>query len=125
MPSLVPVVAIALTTMIYFIGEGIDSTLYLALAFLNAVVMGLAMFSKQDKPFTLQKIVNLFAYIFFVVANGVQFSRHTKVLTFRMPFTDSDYVAFQLVTLVVFVTFNVCYLIYYRKYRRQVLLTPP
>jgi len=125
MPSLVSVIVVALVTLFYLISEGISNVSYIGLALLNTIIMGWAMFSKPDKPFTLHKIVNLFAFIFFVVANGVQFARHTDVLTFRMYLSPEDYVNFQLLVFLIFAVFNFMYMNWWPHYSRRARITPP
>jgi oligosaccharide repeat unit polymerase len=100
---------ISLITFVYFTGAGILNFPYLLLSMINSFITASVMFSREDRAFTLAKIVNLFIYVFFVVANGIQLAQHSKVLTFFCPFTTSDFVFFQLLVLCILVVFNVTY----------------
>lgn len=82
------------------------------------------MFSKEDKPFTLQKLVNLFCYIFFIIANGVQFARKKIVLTFSYNLTSHDFVQFQCILLLIIVIFNLTYSLLLPFYNQKALKRP-
>ncbi|MDE5660832.1 MAG: hypothetical protein K2I28_08090 [Muribaculaceae bacterium] len=108
-PSLV-----SLVNLLYFIYIGIDNVTFLAFATINVFITTWVMFNNERQPFTEIKIVNLFVYIFFVLANAVQYSRDTIVLTFRFFFTDGDYSQFQMVVCLILLLLNGAYSIFHR-----------
>lgn len=114
MPDLLSVFVVAFVTLFYFLLEGITNVAYIALLLANSLICLYFMFEKEDKPFTLQKIVNLFCYIFFVIANGVQFARHTNVLTFKLHFADFDFVIFQGILFCLLILYNWIYAVLYK-----------
>lgn len=93
----------------YFYYIGINNTAYLIPACINCFLTLKAMFSESDKPFTLYKMVNLFVYVFFVLANAVQLSNHNNVLTFHLTLNESDFVNFQILVLIILLVFNFVY----------------
>lgn len=122
MPSIVSVSILSLITPVYFIiAEGISNVSYVGLIFINTAIMGMSMFSKERQPFTLQKMVNLFMYVFFVVANAIQFARSTRTLTFRLSFSEQDYIAFQVMVLIISILFNGVYSMLYKSQRKKML----
>lgn len=75
------------------------------------------MFAQSRQPYTLNKIVNLFMYVFYIVANGVQYARKTNVLTFNLELYHDDFVHFQLIVLGISLLFNACYIFLYPHYK--------
>lgn len=89
----------------------IHSPVYSLLLFLNAEIATFQLFTRQDKPFTLHKIVNLFVLVFFVMANVMQFSANEVVSSVQIPLLVDDYENFQFVVLIILILFNSVYAI--------------
>ena len=67
------------------------------------------MFSNSRRAYSLYKFVNLFIYIFFILANGVQYGHDSNVLTFSIVFNEFDYLHFQVLLLIILIIFNSLY----------------
>lgn len=106
---------LSLINSAYFILIGITDTTYLLFSFLNMSITFGVIFSNERQPFTLTKMVNLFVYIFFILANAVQFSNNTNVLSFHLRFSDSDFSNFQILTFAILVLYNTTYHYIYKK----------
>jgi len=78
------------------------------------------MFSNEKQPFTLVKMVNLFIYIFFILANGVQLALGSRILTFSCPMRIEDFILFQLIVLMILLIFNGIYHMSYNKWKKKI-----
>ncbi len=88
------------------------SYMYKLLATINACIATLFLFTYQDRPYSLHKIVNLFILFFFVIANVIQFSTKTNATTFPMVVCAdeaNDYDGFQMLVLGILLLFNISY----------------
>lgn len=106
---------LSLINIAYFILIGITDTTYLLFSFLNMTITFGVIFSNERQPFTLTKMVNLFVYIFFILANAVQFSNNTNVLSFHLRFVDSDFSNFQILIFFILILYNTTYHNVYKK----------
>lgn len=92
------------------------SNMFKLLSTLNACIATLFLFTYQDRPYSLHKIVNLFILFFFVIANAIQFSTNTNVTTFPITVCAADsyyYEKFQILVLAILVLFNFLYPLFY------------
>lgn len=120
MNTILSALLITLVTFIYMIiGEGIENADYLLLASINTLITSWVMFSNSREAFTLQKIINLFIFIFFIVANAVQFGRHHSVLTFVLHFSPSDFISFQLIVSIILICYNGMYFLFTKPYHSK------
>ena len=88
------------------------SNMYKLLATINACVATLFLFTYQNRPYSLHKMVNLFILFFFVIANAIQYSTNTNVTTFPMTVCADDvhdYERFQMLVLGILLLFNLAY----------------
>lgn len=88
------------------------SFLYKLLSLLNACIATLFLFTYQDRPYSLHKMVNLFILFFFVIANAIQFSTRTNVTPFPLTISAEDvddYEKFQILVLAILLFFNILY----------------
>lgn len=113
-PSIVSIV-----NLLYFAYCGIDNIVYLTFATINVFITTWVMFNNERQPFTEIKIVNLFIYVFFILANAVQFSRNTSVLTFRLILSDSDFVSFQIIVSLILLLLNGFYSVFHKFYYKS------
>lgn len=106
---------LSLVMFFFIIQEGEDDVLYLLFLFMNSMVAIFNMFGAGDPPYTLKKMVNLFVFVFLILANAIQKAHGSVTLTFNIRFTDSDYILFQWCILVILWIFNAFYDISYVK----------
>lgn len=92
-----PVILLSLVSTLFIIFEGAENIIYLGLIQLNCIIALYNLFENQSRPYSLKKFVFLFIYVFFILANGVQFAHDSNVLTFSLLFNDSDYISFQII----------------------------
>lgn len=82
----------------------------LTLDFLNslmALVCCVAIFSQEDKPYTLYKVFHIFMLFFFSIAPAVQYKYNTRML--GTTFSDDLYIFTEIWSLVAVLVFNACY----------------
>lgn len=106
--SLIPLF-ISLITLLYFYNIGITDFPFLLFAFLNTLICNCIMFSNANRPFTLYKMIMLFIYVFFILANAIQYYNHTNTLTFPNIFNSSDYIGFQIMLFLIILITQITY----------------
>lgn len=98
---------------------GCGDALYLVLATINAAICSVMIFAPGAAPVSLNKIVNLFMLLFFVVANSIQFATDNLVISFYLPFSRHDYIILQTATCIGLILFNAIYLAVYLPWSRR------
>lgn len=98
---------------------GCSDALYLVLASVNAAVCSAMIFAPGAAPISLNKIVNLFILLFFVVANSIQFATDNLVISFYLPISRHDYIILQTATCIGLILFNTIYLAVYLPWSRR------
>lgn len=114
------IIVLAFVNIGYFLYIGITDTAYLSLSFINTIICMKSMFSDEKQAFTLVKMVNLFIYIFFILANGVQLALGSRVLTFSCVMGMREFIFFQAVLLIILICFNGSYYFFYKKEQRKI-----
>ncbi|WP_289764598.1 O-antigen polymerase [uncultured Duncaniella sp.] len=112
---------LTLLTVYYFIYIGITEPLYIIFSGFNTLCCIWWMFNRENKPFTLLKITALFIYVFFILANAIQYSQNKCVLTFSYFFTDADYIIFQIILTFILIIFYCSYSVVWKKTRKKLL----
>lgn len=93
---------------------------FLILATINAAVCSLMIFAPGSGPFSLNKFINLFILIFFVLANSVQYASGACATAFAATFSRDAYLLFQGLTFAGLLAFNGLYLaVYFPASRRR------
>lgn len=123
MKSVFQIIIIPFVTLLYFITEGITNIPYLVLSFVNSSICCYLMFDKPQRPFTLSKIISIFCFIFFIVANGIQFARNSFLLTFSYYFNNIDYIIFQAILLFILFVYTITYTRYFQFFNRKLTRT--
>lgn len=95
---------------------GCSDAVYLTLAGLNTCICAYMMFAPGGESLSLNKLVNFFLLIFFVIANMAQYGTSSLAIAFYMEFTPADYIHFQTVTLGILVIYNLFYLLWWAIY---------
>ena len=88
--------------------ENIGS-IYKILVLINSLIATIHIFKKPNKPFTMQKIVNIFLLFFFIIANASQYNSSSIVTSLYVHFTDSDYLEFQILVFLILILYNKLY----------------
>lgn len=101
--------AIALILGIYIILLPNIDSLYKLLTICSTCILCLLLFSRPTMPFSIQKIVNLFMLVFFILANAVQYSHKNVISSLDVSFSDANYIVFQLLVLIIILGYNVIY----------------
>lgn len=83
--------------------------LYSSMIGINSFLAAIFMLNDSTRPYTLNKIVNFFILIFFVLANAIQLANHSNVLTFYHPFKYSDFLYFQFLVFAILIIYNLFY----------------
>lgn len=109
--TLYSAIFVTIATITYFFFNGINDRSLIGLIALNSFISLFMIFRIEEKPFTTNKIVNLFIYIFFIVANSSQYATRTNVLTFNHQFFINDFIVFQLIVLMILSCYNFVYFI--------------
>lgn len=63
----------------------------------------------RHEPYSLRMLVNFFIFVFFILANAIQFGNHNNVLTFQYSLTNNDFSFFQFIIFFILVIFNGLY----------------
>lgn len=82
---------------------------YELLVLVNSTICIWNMVNIKHEPYSLRMMVNVFIYIFFILANAIQFGNHNNVLTFQFPLTEFDFIFFQYVLFFILIIFNSVY----------------
>ncbi len=85
-----------------------DNT-YTLMAALNSLVCGWYLFSTRVGRYTLNKMVNLFILIFFILANAIQYGDSNVVLTFSLHLSAEDFQNFQFLVFLNLIVYNTLY----------------
>ena len=99
----------ALCVDIIVISISNENWTYTALALVNATITSVELFADKNRPYTLQKLVNMFILIFFVIANEIQYANNSVVSTLEIELTDNDYINFQIIVFFIVFLFNYLY----------------
>lgn len=86
-----------------------ESILHQTLVIINAEIATISLFLYKHRPFSLQKVVNFFVLVFFVLANTIQYSHHNVTSSVYVFLSVSDYVHFQLMVFFILLAFNLGY----------------
>ena len=97
----------------------IEDATYLGLSFINCMICICSLFSYRDRPFTVFKINHLFILFFFVFANAVQYSNGSVVSSLDVYLSPSEYRRFQLLVLIILISYNTLY-VYFEKGKRRI-----
>lgn len=89
----------------------LDNTEFLCkvLGIVNSLIVVNELFSDDDVPYSLHKVVNLFLLIFFILANMMQGSLNCIVTSLPIAYTKSDYTNFQFLSLIFIGIYNFVY----------------
>ena len=91
---------------------GIYNNAYLLVAFINSTICIFQLLSHEESPYSLNKVVNVFIFVFFIIANAIQYANHSVVTTLWISFNDGEFVLFQLIVLVILLIYNGIYNIF-------------
>lgn len=109
--SALQTLALTFVSFLFLITSGIDNNIYLGIAIINSFLALWFMVKTDGEPYSLKMLVNLFIFIFFILANAVQFANNSRVLTFYMRLTPQMYVNFQLMVMIILLLYNFTYTI--------------
>ncbi len=102
-------IAAALYTLFVCQISHVSDWVYIALCIINATICAWHMFSERIGEYTLSKFINLFIFVFLILANAVQYGEDTITLTFFLTFKEEDYQSFQLTVFIILVLYNTLY----------------
>lgn len=84
---------------------------YEILVIINSSICIWNMVNIQREPYSLRMLINIFIYIFFILANAIQFGNNNNHLTFYFVIKPKDYILFQITVLFILIIFNKLYAI--------------
>lgn len=71
------------------------------------------------EPFSLCKIVNIFFLVFFVLSNMLQYENNAIVTSLFVSLTETDYISFQFLVLLLILSYNTIYIIYRKRTNQE------
>lgn len=102
---------VTLITMLFTVSVNLS---YDILFFCNLTLVLYFLFCYHSyEAVTLQKVVNLFIFIFFIIAISVQFKNDSIVSSLFVRFTDKDYTLFEVLLFFIIIIYNGTYSILY------------
>ncbi len=94
---------------------GCSDISFFSLSAVNAAICSLMIFAIGSGPFSINKYINLFILIFFVLANGVQYASEVCTTSFSISFDRDSYLLFQGITTLCLLIYNGLYIVIYVK----------
>lgn len=113
-------IVIIVSAICFFIPASYDwnfvNPFYCLLIAINSFISLYYMLFDRPRSFTISKLINLFIFVFFILANSIQYATQNVVLTFHYKFTHGDYIMFQFLVMFILIFYNFIHDLYLKKY---------
>lgn len=99
----------SMLTDLLFLDLNINFGSYFFLIVINSTMVLWNMINIKMRPYSIFMFVNLFIYAFFILANAIQYSNSSNVLTFYIVFQEGDYIEFQFILMILIALYSIIY----------------
>jgi oligosaccharide repeat unit polymerase len=108
----------SIIAIVIIIALGQGNYIYNILFYINICLSIFFLQSLDDETYSLNKVTNIFIFVFLIIALGIQSKENNTVSSLNVTFTIKDYIIFQIVLLFIQILYNSLYF-FFRKAKKK------